>query len=695
MLKWLATRFENRRADLQSRLERSVQPAAGGIAPLDSRDWRKQGNAHLSAGNLQEAANCYRRGLESDPQDSICFSNLGYVLGELGRAAESQEMLQRAVELDPSDFDAHYMLGNLARTRGEWLQAIGRYRDALKTKPDFDVCRRELCVSLAQMGHLGEARAVLAEGPAFAPDTADFHYFRGTLHLAAEEFDEALAEFRQAAQLQPRDASILINLGVAQLKKRDVFSAIETYRGIIEFDPANVQAHANLAAAYQQSSQLDLAIQTYRHLLRLNPEYLYAHQSLLFALTYLADFPPAEYVAEARRYGAVVSSRAKPFSAWLCPDAAAVPRPLRVGFVSGDLRTHPVGLFLESILTNIDAAKLALVAYSTTVSEDALSGRLKRVFAEWHSVAAMPDEALARKIHAGRIDILVDLAGHTGLNRLPVFAWRPAPVQVSWLGYWASTGVAEIDYILVDPVSVPKADAEFFSEELWYLPDTRLCMSAPVTSRPLDVQGLPAIRKGFVTFGSYQILNKISDRTLTAWAAVLARIPSARLRLQSLPLDYPDALANIRKRIAAAGIDIAKVDLHGGATREDYLASYADVDVILDTFPFPGGTTTAEALWMGVPTVTVSGNSLLARQGECLMRCVGLGDWVAHSEQGYVEVAVAHADNLEALAELRAGLRARAAASALFDANRFARNLENAFEAMARAKGIEAEILQS
>lgn len=689
MLKWLATKFETRRASLQSRLENSLQPAAGASPQIGSAEWRRRGNAYLNAGSLNEAANCYRLGFESNPDESICYSNLGYVLGELGRSAESQEMLLKAVELNPADFDAHYLLGNLARARGEWLQAIARYREALTINAGFDVCRRDLCISLAHTGQIAEARAVLEQGPAFAPDTADFYYFRGNLHLAAEEFDDAIANFRQAARLQPRDSSILINLGVAQLKRREVFSAIETYRGILEFEPGNVQAHANLAAAFQQSSQLDLAIQSYRHALELNPEYLNAHQNLLFALTYVPDFPPAEYLREARRYGARVAARANAYSQWLCPAPAAAAWPLRVGFVSGDLRTHPVGLFLESILAKVDTGRLSLVAYSTSSIEDVLSERLKSLFSEWHPVAAMPDDALAKKIHADRIDILVDLAGHTGLNRLSVFAWKPAPVQVSWLGYWASTGVAEIDYMLVDPVSVPKAHAQFFSENLWYLPDTRLCLSPPSTGRAIEVKGLPALSKGHVTFGSYQILNKISDRTLAAWSQILARIPSARLRLQSLPLAYPDAVANMQKRLAAADIDIARVDLHGGSPREEYLASYEDVDVVLDTFPFPGGTTTAEALWMGVPTVTLTGNSLLARQGESLMRCVGLGDWVAADEQEYVDIALARVNELDKLSELRASLRSRALASPLFDAARFARNLEDAFAGMVRAKTIE------
>lgn len=685
MFKWLAARYESRRARLQSRLEDSLRPTVDPVAQSASADWRRRGNAHLDAGRLDAAADCYRHGIEADPSSSIFYSNLGYVLGELGRQSESLEMLLKAVQLDPADFDAHYMLGNIARARGEWLQAIASYRRALKINPQFDVCRRDLCVSLAQAGQIREARLVLDQGPAFSPDTVDYYFFRGNLQLAEEQFDAAIENFIQAAQLKPQDPAILINLGVAYIRKPDVFAAIKTYRRVLELEPTNVQAHANLAAAFQIAGQQESAVQSYRRALEINPEYLNAHQNLLFILTSVPGFSPAEYLQEARKYGARISARAKPYTQWLCTPPAHVPRPLRVGFVSGDLRNHPVGLFLEAILARVDSGKLTLIAYSSSVKEDAVSKRLKPLFSAWNPVAVLADEALADKIHRDRIDILIDLAGHTGLNRLPVFAWKPAPLQVAWLGYWATTGVTEIDYILVDPVSAPRCEAQLFSEALWYLPETRLCLSPPVTARPIGVQGLPALRNGHITFGSYQQLNKINSRTLAVWSRILARMPSARLRIQSLPLTYPDAAASMRGRLVAAGIAADRIDLCGGASRDDYLASYSQVDVVLDTFPFPGGTTTAEALWMGVPTVTLSGDSLLARQGASLMRCVGLADWVAGDEDEFVEIAVSRTCDLPGLEALRAGLRGRALKSPLFDAARFARNLEEALTSMTRS----------
>ena len=387
---------------------------------------------------------------------------------------------------------------------------------------------------------------------------------------------------------------------------------------------------------------------------------------------------------EACNYGEKVRLLAKPYTSWQCQLQPLGSRPLRLGFVSGDLRMHPVGYFSESILNCMDQGDIACIAYSNAVIEDVFSEHLRTVFSEWHRVSTLSDQELAAKIHADNIDILVDLAGHTAHNRLAVFAWCAAPVQVSWLGYWASTGVAEVDYILVDDISVPPSQAKNFSEEPWYLPRSRLCLSPPANGAQILPNPLPALHNGYVTFASFQNLGKISDATLATWADVLAMLPSARLRLQSRPLGHPETLVHMRTRLTQAKIDLTRVDLFGGSSREEYLKAYFDVDIVLDTFPFPGGTTTAEALWMGVPTITLTGNTLVARQGESMLGCVGLNDWIAHSEPDYVLLAIAKAADLDTLAQLRAGLRDVALQSPLFDAAAFAQNLALAFHGMAQ-----------
>lgn len=683
MLTWLARKFEKRRAGLQARLEDSLQAKVSSSVPVAAADWRNRGNEFLNNGMLSDAEACYRKGILIDSLDAGSYSNLGYVLVDQKRWEEAESMLGHAIRLNPSDSDAHYFLGNLARDRSEWIRAIACYRTALSINPDFAHCRRDLCLALAQSGQHQEARGVLDQGEAFDPGTPQYHYFKGSLHLCSGEFNDAIDCFQTAWQLNPQDPAILLSLCTAQIMHGDVSSALETGRQILERQPENAQVYELMAVAYQFTGLHDLAIQSCRKALQLNPQNLNVHQNLLVSLSYLPGYSPAAYLREAKACGAKISARARPYTAWLCLDRAKLQRVLRVGFVSGDLHDHPVGIFLGNVLPLLDPAIITCIAYSNSATDDPHTAHLKPMFSEWTKVAWMPDDELAAKIHADRIDVLVDLSGHTGQNRLAVFAWRPAPVQVAWLGYWASTGMTEMDYILVDTVSVREEEAQFYSEKLWFLPQTRFCFFPPLTADPIVVGVTPAMRKGYVTFGSFQTLSRVTDSALNVWSRILSALPSARLRLQSKPLSYPECASDMRKRLHEAHIDVDRVDLVGETSRDAYLAAYAEVDLVLDTFPFPGGTTTTEALWLGVPTVTLSGNTLLARQGESMLRCVGMADWVAADEQHYFELALQKAADLPRLNEVRKSLRGVALASPLFDGAAFAKNLTGALQHMA------------
>jgi protein O-GlcNAc transferase len=288
----------------------------------------------------------------------------------------------------------------------------------------------------------------------------------------------------------------------------------------------------------------------------------------------------------------------------------------------------------------------------------------------------------ARTIHADNVHILIDLAGHSALNALRVFAWRAAPVQLSWLGYFASTGVAEIDYLIADRIGVPENQHAFFTESIWYLPETRLCFSAP-NAQPDEVpSSAPALANGYVTFGSFQTSAKLNDVVLRTWGEVLLGCANARLRIQNGELATEDGRAELAQRLQTLGIDLSRVELCSKESRARYLAQYAQVDIVLDSFPFPGGTTTCEALWMGVPTLTLQGQTMIARQGASLLTAAGLGDWIAHSPAEFVALALKKAEDINALVALRAGLRERLASSPLMASERFAKSLSEAFWAM-------------
>jgi len=304
---------------------------------------------------------------------------------------------------------------------------------------------------------------------------------------------------------------------------------------------------------------------------------------------------------------------------------------------------------------------------------------------EHSSSCARPlsDERLAHKIREDRIDILIDHSGHTAHNRLPMFAWKPAPVHVSWLGYFATTGVAAMDYLIADPWTLPESEEANFTEKIWRLPQTRLCFTAPDVDLP--VPPLPALENGTITFGCFNNLTKMNDSVVALWARILTAVPRSRLFLKAKQLGEASVKQSIVERFAGHGIHSERLTLEGRSPRPEYLAAYQRVDIGLDPFPFPGGTTTAESLWMGVPVLTLAGERFLARQGVGLLMNAGLPDWIAADPEDYVARAVSHAGELHRLAALRSGLRAQVLASPIFDAPRFARHFEAALRGMWQA----------
>lgn len=512
------------------------------------------------------------------------------------------------------------------------------------------------------------------------PQHCKGHYNLGLLLLASGRNQEAESYLRHALRLDPESAQVRYQLALSLLEQKRYSQPVVLLKEAIAREPDRAAAHDSLSFAYLNLGQVDKAVGEGQAAVKLAPEDPGVLGNLLFTLNY-TNADPAVVPGLARTYGAMVSAIAagSRMTSWDTATGAA-PEKLRIGFVSGDFKNHPVTFFLLALLAGIDRTHFECFAYSTIPFEDDFTGKIK---AAVHSFKVLPRTSLleaARQIHADGIHILVDLAGHTGHNRLPVFAFRPAPVQVSWLGYFSTTGVPEIDYVLADEVSVPANEASEFSEGVWPLPDTRLCFTEPEPAP--DVKPLPALKNQFVTFGCYQSLAKVNDEVLACWKPIFAALPKARLRWQCAQFADMEARKATFARLRRHGIAESRVQLLKDESRQEYLASYRHVDLLLDTFPFPGGTTTCEALWMGVPTLTLSGRTMLSRQGASLLSAAGLRDWIATSREEYVGKAVEFAGRPSELAQLRQRLREMARRSPLYDSAAFARNFEAALRSI-------------
>jgi len=703
------------------------------------------GNALRDARDPAEAMQSCSRAIELRPGYAEAYNNLGNVLQDLGELDAAAASYGKAIAFHPAYADAYSNLGNVLRAQERHADAIVHYRRAIELNPALRVAHRGLAIALRATddfdGALEHARAGLEPGDAeghctlgrslrsmndfdgaarlferaceIDPSYAPAWCRLGELRCQQGEYEESLRLCRHAIELDPELADAYNFLGLAYHNLDRMAASELSHRHAIDLNPDDADAHHNLAAALFRLDKLDEAMSEYRIAQELgvdpvkiqltlgdilwakrdfagavaafreavehDPHRAYAR--LLFNMSSSPAFAPEEWVVDAQRYGDYLARDARLLSHDREQRARqARGRPLRVGFVSGDLRQHPVGIFLESVLAHLDRTRIEPHAYVTFVVEDDVTARLKSGFASWKKLTCLNRDQAARMIHDDGIDVLVDLAGHTNWSGLPVFAHRPAPVQASWLGFFATTGCRAIDYFIGDPHTLPADEAHHFVEQPWHLPDSYLCFTPPAYD--VAVGPLPMATNGGVTFGCFGKLTKISDDVIALWSRLLHALPDARLMLKAHELGASDLNRATLERFARHGIGAHQLILEGGSPRAEYFNAYNRIDIALSPFPYPGGTTTAEALWMGVPVIGMKGGRFVTHICESLLHAAGMGDWIAADEDAYLAKAIAFARDRDALAALRATLRERTLASPLCDAARFARNLEDAFHGM-------------
>lgn len=535
-----------------------------------------------------------------------------------------------------------------------------------------------LAIACAQQQRLEAAEAVWRQLLVMPGEERAVLPNLGRMLEKAGRLDEAEQLLSRAVELNPQDYTARLNLG-ACLHALGRCAQAREHTGIAaRLRPDLAQPQFNLGSLWQADDQFDQATACYKKALNIDPTHQGAISNLLFVQHLMPEVDPGQRLREACALGDALCRGIVPRE----HRRARAPGPLRVGLLSADFRAHSVGWFLAGFLPLIDRQQIAITAYNNGTHGDTMTTRLRAACIGWHEIHALGDDAAADLIALHGTDVLVDLSGMTAGHRLGVLARRPAPVQVNWLGYFGSSGLPTVDGVLADPLCLPPGEEYLYRERVWRLPHSRFCMAAPDDAP--DVSALPALTTGRVTLGSFQELAKLNDRVLALWSRVMAALPQARLRLRSKRLSKPQNVERLRERLVVAGIAADRCELLPATTRADYLRAHREIDFILDSFPYTGGTTTTEALWMGVPTLTLTSPGMLGRQGEAHLRNLGLDDWVATNEAEFVEIARRHAssDGLQALARQRAGLRERCRVSPLFDNHRFAVDWTQAMQAM-------------
>ncbi|WP_239483021.1 tetratricopeptide repeat protein [Paraburkholderia sp. C35] len=614
--------------------------------------------------------------------DAVCCNDLGIVLREQGRLAQAIAHLRQALALQPDFAEAHNNLGNALKDAGDLQAAEASYRKAIALRPDFAQAYVNLSAVLRrQQSHMLAVTTAL-RAVELAPALAEAHNNLGNAYQGLDDLAAAAASYRRALELNAADASVHHNLSLVLLKRGQYADALTHCRRAIAAGAPNASMHVCLGDILRAQGDLDGAIDAYRAAHRLDPDSTtLALQRLLFCSAGSARVTPQQFLEDALRHGRVMASRAQPFvhDRWQRA-AQSAGRALRVGFVSPDLRLHPVGIFLENVLAHLDSTRVEPIAYATRSDEDEVSARLRKHFSAWHSLTGMDTGSAARRVFDDGIDILIDLAGHTAWSGLPMFWWKPAPVQASWIGFFATTGCEAMDYIIGDRHVLPASEQGHFVEQPWRLPESYLCFTPPPYC--IDIAPPPMQTTGAVTFGFFGKLIKVTDDVIALWSELLRAVPRSRLYLKALELESHDVQHMLAHRFAVHGIAPERLILEGASPRAHYFEAYNRVDIALSPFPYSSGTTTVEALWMGVPVIALAGDRFVAHICESMLHAAGLAEWIAPNRHAYVAKAIALASDGATLTHVRQTLRARILASPLGDAHRFARNLESAFHAM-------------
>ena len=681
--------------------------------------------AHRAAGRFQKARQNLQRVLDAAPDHAVAHYELGVLTRRIGTPGPAVPHFVAALRSAPERPAYWLALATILLEAGRVSEArtiIERFQ--MRGFADADT--RTVLEAFVQQAFT-EGRARYDRNDFAAAEAlfdlvlgldethADATYLAGAVAARTNRLQRAFDLFSIAIYRDPKNAAYFCTLGALLTTMNDLDGAVSALEKAIEFDPALAVAHANIAGAYRQRGEFGLAltharqaieidpactsayinlgsclkhlgrlpeaVEAYDTVLAFEPTNVAAYSNRLFAKLYAAGASLLDYAADARAFGERLADpllRQRPFRNDRDPD-----RRLRIGFVSGDLFGHAIVRFLEPFLQHLDRASFEARAYMTRGQEDAVSEHLRGLFDGWHNIAGLSDDEAADLIEADAIDVLIDLSGHSAGHRLLVFARKPAPVQVSYLGHPATTGLRAMDYRLTDSgLDVLGESESLHTETVWWLP------GVSATYRPPD--GIPDVRSGmpfddngFITFGVLNRFEKIGDLALRTWADILDALPEARLFMVVGDIDAPEVRAQIEARLSGAGLPLDRVRLHP-RVGAGYFKLYHEVDISLDSFPYNGGTTSCDTLCMGVPYIALQGSHAVARVGSSLLATVGLAELTAEIPEDYAARAIALASDPDRLRAIRSGLRERVFASPLMDHARFAREMGDAFRTMWR-----------
>ena len=684
------------------------------LAPDAADVHRKLGDMHVALNRPEQAMQDYAAALQGDPHNAMAHGGMGNVLFRLDRNAQAAASYRAATALPTAIAAHHHGLGRSLHAIGETAGAEAAYRQAIALDPSVaapllhyadllrETRRKEQAIAIYQAalllapghvatlnnlgmalqedGQLDQALAAFEQVLALAPDNPVSHSNIAAVFNAMGRHEAALENCRRAVKLGPKSVAAHVNMGTFLMEMGRLSEAVKSLETVIRLDPHNRKAHVNISAALARLGRIDQATIQTRQALKINPNWDELHSNLLFYLTHNQELDAAGLFAEHLRYAEQFEAPLR--ASW--PQHANTRDPerrLRIGFVSADLYNHAVAHFITPILEHLaHAPRLEIIAYANSFHDDPVSRHLHGLVSIWRQVEKLTHAELAQLITSDAIDILIDLSGHTGFNRLPTFARKPAPLQLSWIGYPGTTGLQAMDYYLSDRhLSPPGTHDEQFTEKLLRLPATAPFQPSPDAQ---DIHPAPAMANGYMTFGSFNRASKLNRGVIARWAKLLRLVPSARMLIAAMPNKQTSDM--LRSWFTREGIASERLTFYGYTNTRDYLALHHQVDICLDTSPYTSGTTGFHALWMGVPTLTLRGPTLPGHVTSAILSSVGLDDFIALDEADFVAKGLRLASDISRFTTLRLTMRERMNKSANRQPGVIAQGLEIALRSIWR-----------
>jgi predicted O-linked N-acetylglucosamine transferase (SPINDLY family) len=632
-------------------------------------------------GNLEQAEALCRKILIKKPKHGDALNLLGMIsYGEKNYDA-AINFIKQALQYNPDNFYFHNNLGTAFKAIKQLDDAIIHYRKALQINPNFPDSYNNLGTALQGKRHIDEAITYYQKALQINPQYADAYFNLGTAYRAKGQFDEATLFYQKALKINPNFVEAYNNLGVDFKERGDLRESLYYFQKVLQLSPAFVEAYNNIGSILSDQGKLADAEIYFRRALQLKPDFSVCYSNLLLSMNYGSRYDSRTIYTEHLNFA---KQFAGPLSTDILPhmNERILHRPVRIGYVSPDFRRHSVNYFVEQVLSGHDRKRFEVFCYSDVLSPDEVSQRIQTYPVRWRDIVGMTDEQAAILVRSDKIDILVDLAGHTGYNRMLLFARKPAPIQVSWLGYPNTTGLPTVDYRIVDRYTDPPGMTDpFYTEKLIRMPESFLCYQ-PEKNSP-EAGTLPALSTGYVTFGSFNIISKITPEAIVTWSRILKEVPKSRLLLKAKSLFDGDTREYLSALFKQQGITEERIIfLFHTKSYKDHLAVYDKIDIGLDTFPYHGTTTTCEALWMGVPVITRAGDKHASRVGVSLLSNIGLPELIAQTDEEYIEIAMRLSEDMEKLQSLRERLRDMMTNSPLTNSERFTAELEDRYRTM-------------